>query len=243
MCICVGWLIFAMNFFTRKSMCILVLHTLISCFVFFNLFAHWPVFEPFAHLLFSNFFAHLLVFKLFAHLLFSHLPFSNRFVSLHIGQSLSLLHICCSPISLHICWSSSSLHIYCSVIFHSPIALYLYTFSCSSISFAHELLFKLFAHVLQLFLIFVCWTIECSLCSFTLEILLHSLCSFIKNVKKTVIHVNWILDKIPIKQFDSNRNHLWNCPGTTIRPEWSCRNDIQFYFFANWAQTCTFRRG
>jgi hypothetical protein len=133
---------------------------------------------------FSNLFAHLLVFKLFAHLLFGHLPFSNRFVSLHIGQSLSILHICCSPISLHICWSSSSLHIYCSVIFHSPIALYLYTFSCSSISFAHELLFKLFTHVLQLFLIFVCWTIECSLRSFTLEILLHSLCSFTKKRQK-----------------------------------------------------------
>ncbi len=39
-------------------------------FLFFNLFAHCPVFEPFALLLFSNLFAHLLVFKLFAHLLF-----------------------------------------------------------------------------------------------------------------------------------------------------------------------------
>jgi len=141
MCICVGWLIFAMNFFTRKSMCILVPHTHLLLFcssIFLHIVQSWSLLHICC---FSNLFAHLLVFKLFAHLLFSHLPFSNCFVSLHI-------------------------------------------FLFFNLSFAHQLLFKLFAHVLQLFLIFVCWTIECSLCSFTLEILLHSLCSFTKNVKK-----------------------------------------------------------
>ncbi len=70
MCICVGWLIFAMNFFTRKSMCILVPHTHLLFFcssIFLHIGQSWSLF---AHLLFSNLFAHLLVFKLFAHLLF-----------------------------------------------------------------------------------------------------------------------------------------------------------------------------
>ncbi len=61
--------------------------------LFFNLFAHWPVLEPFAQLLFSNVFAHLLLFKLFAHLLFSHLPFSNCFVSYTFScSSISFAH-------------------------------------------------------------------------------------------------------------------------------------------------------
>ncbi len=113
-------------------------------------------FNLFAHLLFFNLFVHLPpFFKPFAHLLSTICSALCIFVHFLVLQSLctlaSLWAFCTSAVLQSLC-TFAGLQAFCTSavrIFHSPISLHLYKFSCSSISFAHELLFKLFAHVLE----------------------------------------------------------------------------------------------